>query len=76
MATITFDQMCDIEFLKYIMQLDTILRTTGWSGRKYMRARVLRIVETLEDNGFDTVVGAMLRGYGVDRQELNPYFIA
>lgn len=60
----------DVSFLSEILRLDAFLRTSGWEEHRNCRLGVIRAVRTLEDNGYDTVVSAILRGYNVDRRLL------
>lgn len=60
----------DIEFLSAILRLDAILRTAGWEEHRNWKLSAIREAQTLEDNGYDTVVSAILRGYNVNRESL------
>lgn len=57
----------DVAFLQYLLDLEHILNTTGWSSKRHLQSKVRLAVFTLEDNGYDGVVSAILRGFGVDR---------
>lgn len=57
----------DVEFLKYFLELSNILNTVGWSSRSELISKVRRAVFTLEDNGYDVAVRAILRGFDVNR---------
>lgn len=61
----------DTAFLSEILRLDAILRTVGWNEHRNWKLSVIRAVRSLEDNGYDTVVSAILRGYNVDRRLLD-----
>lgn len=60
----------DVAFLNEILRLDAFLRTSGWEEHRNCRLGVIQAARTLEDNGYDTVVSAILRGYNVDRRLL------
>ena len=66
----------DIEYLKYIIGLDNVLRTTGWEHRRNSVIGVLRCVTALDDNGYDTIVSALLNSAGTDRHRLyrSPFY--